>query len=154
VDAAVDAGLSPVVVLIGHDATAVPTALPAEVEVIENPAHADGQSASLRAGAAAVAATEAPPSWCCWPTSPESTGVSSPASPTPSVTAGDRWSVPVTGTVRTTRLASTGRRGRRWLASRGDSGAREPLEDLPVVEIDADTDCPPDVDVPENLPGN
>lgn len=60
VDTAVTAGLTPVAVVVGHDAGAVTAALPPDVVVVVNPDHADGQATSLRAGLAALAATAAP----------------------------------------------------------------------------------------------
>jgi molybdenum cofactor cytidylyltransferase len=55
VDAALAANLHPVIVVTGHDATAVRAALAdADVDFVQNDAFADGLSTSLRAGIGAV----------------------------------------------------------------------------------------------------
>lgn len=54
------AGLDPVFVVVGHDADAVRAALPGDGErIVEATDYEEGQSASVRAGAAAVAGTDA-----------------------------------------------------------------------------------------------
>jgi molybdenum cofactor cytidylyltransferase len=55
----VAAGLAPVVVAVGHEADAVRAVLPADVGTVHAPDYASGQSASVRAGTAAVVETEA-----------------------------------------------------------------------------------------------
>lgn len=50
VEAAREAGLVPVFVVVGHDAERVSAALPEDVGVVVNPHHDRGQSTSLRAG--------------------------------------------------------------------------------------------------------
>ncbi len=54
VEAALEAGLGPVLVVIGDRAAAVARALPHEVACVENPAWASGMAGSLRLGAAAL----------------------------------------------------------------------------------------------------
>ena len=50
VDAALTAELSPVVVVVGHDADDVAAAVPPDAEVVVNDQYVHGQSVSLRGG--------------------------------------------------------------------------------------------------------
>jgi len=50
-----DAAVDPVVVVVGHEAERVRTALPEGVRVVHNPDYAAGQASSVRVGIAAVA---------------------------------------------------------------------------------------------------
>ena len=152
VDTARRAGLAPVVVVVGHDADAVRGVLPDDVEVVDNPAHAEGQSTSLRAGVAAVAATNAPALVVLLADQP---GVDSDV--VAQVVEAHRAGHPVV------RARYRDRPGHPVLFDRttwpalarvtGDHGARELLASLHVHEVPVDTPCPPDVDRPEDLPG-
>lgn len=152
VDAAVAAGLAPVVVVVGHDAAEVRAALPAGVTAVDNPAHADGQSTSLRAGVAAVASSDAPALVVLLADQP---GID------PDVVARVA-AVQRDGGHPVVRARYRDRPGHpvcfgraTWPALArvtGDAGARQLLDDLPVVDVEVDADCPPDVDVPSDLP--
>ena len=147
-DAVADAGLPPPLVVLGHRAAEVRAALgdrPARYVVASE--YADGLSASLRAGIAAV-----PGDWQAvivalgdMPCVAAATFVALAASAAP-------IAVPVQGGVR----GNPVRWGRRYFPAlvslTGDAGARGLLADLPVVEIAVDDPgIFADVDTPSDL---
>ncbi len=150
VDAALAAGLDPVLVVVGHEADAVRRVLPGHVEVVDNPAFAEGQATSLRAGVAAATRTEAAALVVLLADQP---GVTVEA--VQAVTAAhDAGHLVV-------RAAYDDRPGHPVLFDRtvwpalaevtGDSGARDLLDGLAVTEVDVAGPCPPDVDRPGDL---
>jgi molybdenum cofactor cytidylyltransferase len=152
VDTARAAGLDPVLVVVGHDADAVRRALPAGVTVVDNPAHADGQATSLRAGVAAATATRAGALVVLLADQP---GISTAAVRT--VVAAHA------GGALVARARYDDRPGHPVLFDRsvwpalaevsGDVGARDLLRRLSVTDVPVAGPCPADVDRPEDLPG-
>lgn len=151
VDAARDAGLDPVLVVVGHDAARVRQALPDGVEAVDNPAFAEGQATSLQAGVAAATRTDAGALVVLLADQP---GVSPDAV---------RAVVAAHGAGHLVARASyDDRPGHPVLFDRsvwpalaeltGDVGARELLDRLAVTEVDVPGPCPPDVDRPDDLP--
>lgn len=151
VDTALGAGLDPVLVVVGHDAGRVRQVLPAGIEVVDNPAYADGQASSLRAGVAAATGTEAGALVVLLADQPDVTVdavravVHAHADGHLVVRANydDRPGHPVLFD-RTV-----------WPALSevsGDTGARELLATLAVTEVDLPGPCPPDIDHPDDLP--
>lgn len=149
-DTARVAGLSPVVVVVGHDADAVAGALPDDVVVVTNEHFADGQSTSLRAGLAHLDG--------------DADAVVVLLADEPGVAAS------VVGAVRDRLLAGAelvrcryadrpghpvGIASARWeqalATSRADTGARRLLEDESPVVVEVDSTGPVDVDVPSDL---
>lgn len=152
VDAALDAGLPEVVVVVGHDAERVTAALPDDprVRTVTNPRYAEGQASSLRTGldalpadvevavivladqpgvtAAAVAAVGA----AVGPDRPVARALYDDGPSHPVAFHRSVWP-------RLSRLS-------------GDAGARQVLDDLEVHAVRLPGDAPPDVDAPADLP--
>lgn len=151
VDTARQAGLDPVLVVVGHDAERVRRVLPADVEVVDNPAFADGQASSLRAGVAAATRTDAGALVVLLADQPGVTPQAVQAVVAAHEAGGlvaranydDRPGHPVLFD-RTVWPALAG--------ATGDAGARQLLDRLVVTEVDVPGPCPPDVDRPEDLP--
>lgn len=151
VDVARDAGLAPVVVVVGHDAAAVRAVLPDGVDVVDNPDFAHGQASSLRAGVAAVTASGADALVVLLADQP---GITADA--VRAVVAAHAAGAPVA------RAAYDDRPGHPVLFDRsvwpalahltGDVGARDLLRDLAVTDVPVAGRCPADVDRPEDLP--
>lgn len=151
VDTARAGGCDPVVVVVGHDADRVRATLPDDVVVVDNPAHAEGQAASLRAGVAAVAATGAAALVVLLADQP---GIDPAVVRRVTATHADGHPV--------VRARYTDGPGHPVLFDRsvwpalaeltGDIGARDLLRALPVAEVAVDAACPPDVDRPDDLP--
>lgn len=151
VDTAVAAGCAPVLVVVGHDAERVRAVLPAGAQAVDNPAHAEGQASSLRAGVAAASRTQADALVVLLADQP---GVQ--ADVVRQVIAAYAQGHPVV------RARYTDRSGHPVLFDRsvwaalgevaGDVGAREVLGRLRVTEVEVATPCPPDVDRPDDLP--
>lgn len=151
VDTARRAGLDPVLVVVGHDAARVRAVLPADVDAVDNPAFADGQASSLRAGVAAATRTDAGALVVLLADQP---GVTVEA--VQAVVAAHE-----TGRL-VARASYDDRPGHPVLFDRsvwpalaevtGDAGARQLLDRLSVAEVDVPGPCPPDVDHPEDLP--
>lgn len=151
VDVARAAGCDPVVVVVGHDAERVRSVLPDDVLVVDNPAHAEGQAGSLRAGVAAATASTAGALVVLLADQP---GID------PSVLrrVAARWAEGHA----VVRARYADRPGHPVLFDRsvwpalaelhGDTGARDLLRELPVAEVAVEGPCPPDVDRPGDLP--
>ncbi len=153
IDAAVEAEVDEIVVVLGHDPERILRAirLPANGRIALNPAHAEGQSTSLRAGLAATA--------------PESRAAvillaDQPGIPAPAVRAVmDEF---LRTGARIVRASFGGAPGHPVLLARetwnavagveGDVGARDLIELHPewVVDIEVPGTVPPDVDTPED----
>lgn len=151
VDTARGAGLDPVLVVVGHDAARVRQVLPDEVEVVHNPAFADGQATSLRAGVAAATRTDAGALVVLLADQPGVT-VEAVRAVAAARAAGHQ----------VVRAHYDDRPGHPVLFDRsiwpalseltGDAGARDLLDTLAVTEVDVPGPCPPDVDRPDELP--
>lgn len=151
VTAARAAGCEPVLVVVGHDATVVRAALDDDVVVVDNPAYADGQSTSLRAGVAAATTTDAVALVVLLADQP---GIP-PAAITQVVAAhlagaevararyedGPGHPIVFARTV-----------WPRLVEVTGDRGARDLLATLDVTDVPVAGRCPPDVDTPADLP--
>lgn len=144
------AGLDPVFVVVGHDATRVREALDDDVVVVDNPDHATGQASSLRAGVAAAEPSSAAALVVLLADQP---GID------PGVVRAVAGAHAVGHEV--VRARDTDRAGHPVLFGRstwprlaevtGDVGARDLLDELGVAEVLVDTACPRDVDRPEDL---
>lgn len=144
------AGLDPVFVVVGHDATRVREALDDDVVVVDNPDHATGQASSLRAGVAAAEPSSAAALVVLLADQP---GID------PGVVRAVAGAHAVGHEV--VRARYTDRAGHPVLFGRstwprlaevtGDVGARDLLDELGVAEVLVDTSCPRDVDRPEDL---
>jgi len=156
IDAARESGCAPVVLVVGHAAAAVAARAPADVRVVVAPDWADGISASVRAGIAALE------------TDPEVTAACVGLADQPRIGAaayrrlvaaadagGDAGDALMVATY-------AGRRGNpvlvpraRWAEVRtltGDEGARQLMGRVPVVEVDCTgTGDPADVDTLNDL---
>jgi CTP:molybdopterin cytidylyltransferase MocA len=153
VRAAHDAGLTDVLVVVGHEASAVAAAarLGGAAEAVVNPDHAAGQSTSLRAGLDAAAATDA-----------EVAVVLLADQPGIDATVIRRVAGAVAGSVEAARaryddgwghpVALARRSWPRLAEVRGDRGARDLLAELDLVEVAVDGPTPADVDAPGDLP--
>ncbi len=151
VDTAQQAGLDPVLVVVGYDAARVRQVLPAGVEAVDNPAFADGQASSLRAGVAAATRTDAGALVVLLADQP---GVTVDAVRAVVRAHADGHLV--------VRASYEDRPGHPVLFDRtvwpalsevtGDTGARELLATLAVTEVDVPGRCPPDIDRPDDLP--
>lgn len=151
VDTARAADLDPVLVVVGHDADAVRAVLPAGVTAVDNPAHAEGQATSLRAGVAAATATEA-------------TALVVLLADQPGITAAAVRAVVAAHAAGAlvARARYDDRPGHPVLFDRsvwpalaevsGDVGARDLVRRLPVTDVPVAGPCPDDVDRPEDLP--
>lgn len=147
-DAARASGCAPVVLVVGHAASAVAARAPADVRVVVAPDWADGISASVRAGLAALR------------TDPEVTAACVGLADQPRIGAeAYRRLVAAAGAGGDALVVATyaGRRGNpvlvpraRWAevgALTGDEGARQLMGRVPVVEVDCTgTGDPADVD--------
>lgn len=145
------AGLAPVLVVVGHEADRVRQALPDDVQVVDNPAFAQGQASSLRAGVAAATRTDA-------------AALVVLLADQPGVTAGAIRTVMASHAAGhlVVRAHYEDRPGHPVLFDRsvwpalsevtGDVGARELLDALAVTDVAVPGPRPPDVDRPEDLP--
>lgn len=150
VDTALAAGLDPVLVVVGHDADRVGAVLPADVVVVRNPDHAEGQASSLRAGVRAAADHEVDALVVLLADEPGVTVASVRAV----VEAGARGAA-------VARAAYDDGPGHPVLFARevwprltavvGDAGARQLLDDLPVQPVPVPGPRPTDVDRPQDL---
>lgn len=150
VDTALAAGLSPVLVVVGHDADRVRAVLPAGVVVVPNPDHDQGQASSLRAAVRAAGDHDV-----------EALVVL--LGDEPGVTAASVQAVVdahVDG-ARVARAAYDDGPGHPVLFARdvwpdltgivGDAGARQVMDDLPVQPVRVDGPRPLDIDHPDDL---
>jgi len=155
VDAAEGGGVDVVVVVLGHVAERIERelSLPRNARIVVNPAFAEGQSTSLRAGIRALP--------------PEAGAAVILLADQPGVTPDDVRAVvgahAATG-ARIVRARYRGTAGHPVLITRalfpeveratGDAGARDVLRDHAgeIVEVGIDRDPPPDVDTPGDLP--
>ncbi|MFL5798104.1 MAG: NTP transferase domain-containing protein [Actinomycetota bacterium] len=154
VDAAADAGVDVVVVVLGHAADRVERelSLPRNARVVLNPAFAEGQSTSLRAGIGGLP--------------PEAGAAVILLADQPGITALDVQAVIATHTATGARIVRARYRGipghpvliakelfPEVEGTTGDAGARDVLRDHAdeIVEVDIDRDPPPDVDTPDDL---
>lgn len=150
VDVARDAGLSPILVVVGHDADAVRSVLPADVGIVDNPGYVEGQSTSLRAGVAAATSTDAGALVVLLADQPGLT-----AAAVRTVVAAHAAGALVA------RASYDDHPGHPVLFDReawpavaqvtGDRGARDLLADLHVVDVPVAGPRPQDVDTPEDL---
>lgn len=150
VDTALAASLDPVLVVVGHDADRVAAVLPADVVVVANPDHDEGQASSLRAGVRAAAAHEVDALVVLLGDEPEVTAASVQAV----VDAHARGAA-------VARAAYDDGPGHPVLFARevwprltgvvGDTGARQVLDDLPVQAVPVAGPRPTDVDHPRDL---
>lgn len=150
VDAALDAGLDEVVVVLGHDAAAVEAAL-RHARAVFNPAFAEGQATSLIAGLDAA--------------DPESEAAVVLLADQPGITRDHVRALVEAFRARRSRIVRLKFRNGPgpallsrdvWDEARGlagDTGAREIIATHPewVGEIAVDEDAPPDVDEPADL---
>lgn len=145
------AGLAPIVVVVGHDADRMREALPEDVVVVDNPRFTEGQASSLRAGVAATTRTSADALVVLLADQP---GID-PEVVRRVVAAHAAGHLVV-------RARYDDRPGHPVLFDRsvwpaltevsGDVGARDLLQRLAVQEVEVPGPCPPDVDVPGDLP--
>lgn len=149
---AVTAGLSPVLVVVGHDADAVAGAVPAGARTIHNPDFADGQASSLRVGLDALADSRS-----------TSTVVLLADEPGVRVSAVRRVADELRSGAELVRCRYGDRPGHpvglaraRWreaaAADGADAGARALLRGDDVVTVEIDSPAPVDVDTPGDLP--
>jgi CTP:molybdopterin cytidylyltransferase MocA len=155
VDAAAEAGLDEVVVVLGQDAEAIEEAvrLPANARVVRNPRYVEGQSTSLAAGLNAADA--------------ESEGAVALLADQPGVTAEHVRALVAAfraTRARIVRLSFRDGPGPTLLSREiwaeaahltGDTGARALIAEHPdwVEEVAVDEDAPPDVDTPADAEG-
>ena len=155
VDAAVEAGLDEVIVVLGHDAEAVEAALrlPPRARVVRNPRYAEGQSTSLAAGLRAAGA--------------EGEGAIVLLADQPGITAEHVRALVgafLARRARIVRLSFRGAPGPALLSREiwaeashltGDTGARALVAEHPdwVEEVVLDEDAPTDVDTPSDAEG-
>lgn len=151
---ALAAGVTRVVVVVGHEADQVAAAARTvgEVEVVLNPVHADGQASSLRMGIGVAARSGADVAVVLLADEPDVRADAVDA---------------VVGAVRRGALAARARYEdgpghpvafggaafERLRSLTGDRGARDVLDELGVVEVTVPGRRPRDVDRPEDLPG-
>jgi molybdenum cofactor cytidylyltransferase len=145
------AGLAPVLVVVGHEGDAVAAAAlrGGEVQVVENPDHAAGQSTSLRVGLEAAAGTDAEVAVVLLADQP---GID------PTLV---RAVVAAVGGAEAARARYDDGPGHpvalarsvwpRAAAVSGDRGARDLLRELEVVEVVVAGAAPRDVDHPADL---
>ena len=150
VDAALAGGCGPVVVVLGHAVDRVRAVLPKDVCVVVNDMFATGQASSLKAGVAAVAATDATGLVVLLADQPyvdpavvrAVAGALAVGHPVVRARYQDRSGHPVG-------FASETFDGLARI--RGDVGARDLLEELGVVDLVVESSCPVDVDTPDDL---
>ena len=147
-----EAGLAPVVVVVGHDAAAVAAAVDGDedVEVVVNPAHGRGQATSLRAGVRALQPGDADAAVVLLADEP---GVAPEA--VRAVVAALEDGAAVARAVYEDRPGHpVGFARRVWadlLGTRGDTGARQLLDALDVTPVGVDGPAPVDIDTPADL---
>jgi molybdenum cofactor cytidylyltransferase len=154
VAAAHAAGVAEVLVVVGHDATAVAAAAATggPITVVTNPDYADGQATSLAAGLVAATGTGAEVAVVLLADEPDVTAAAIGA-----------VAAAVTGPVGAARARYDDAAGHPvafarsvWpglVELRGDRGARDVLADLGVVEVAVAGPRPRDLDTPEALAG-
>lgn len=145
------AGLSPVLVVTGHDAQAVMDVLPPGVQAVHNPAFGSGQASSLRAGITAAQTAGADAAVVLLADQPGMTATAIRA-----VVAAHALGAMVA------RARYTDRSGHPVLFDRtiwpamqdlqGDAGARDLLRTLEVTDVAIPERYPPDIDHPDDLP--
>jgi molybdenum cofactor cytidylyltransferase len=149
------AGLHPVLVVVGYEAAAVAEAARrgGEVQIVDNPDHAAGQSTSLRAGLEAAEDRDAEVALVLLADQPgiepDLVRAVVAAVGGPSQAARVRYTDGPGHPVALARSVWP-----RAAAVTGDRGARDLLAELVVVEVEAAGPAPRDVDVPEDLPGH
>jgi molybdenum cofactor cytidylyltransferase len=149
-DVALAAGLSPVVVVVGHDARRVRSVLPAGVVVVDNPDHVAGQASSLQAGIASLHDSSACAVVVLLADQPH---LSSEA--VEAVVAAHHDGAVVARASYDDGVGHPVLLGRSvWSRLRdlsGDQGARALLDDLGVVDVPVTGSRPRDVDCPDDL---
>jgi molybdenum cofactor cytidylyltransferase len=154
-DAAAEAGLDEIVVVLGHDAEAVEAALhlPPTARVVRNPRYAEGQSTSLATGLNAARA--------------ESEGAVVLLADQPGISAEHVRALVTAFRARRARIVRLSFRDgpgpallsrEIWAEAThltGDTGARALVAEHPdwIEEIAVDEDAPPDVDTPADAEG-
>lgn len=151
VDAALAADLDPVLVVVGHDEDRVRAVLPQGVVVVRNPAYAEGQATSLHVAVRAAADTDARALVVLLADQPgveeDSIRAVVAAHAAGATVARARYDDRPGHPVLFDRAT--------WVHLRqldGDVGARDLLGVLGVVDVPVAGPCPPDVDVPADLP--
>ena len=151
-DAAIGSGLAPVLVTVGYRADDVRAALPASVEILDNPEWEEGIAASLRAVLTALAPRAEVTAVCVGLADQPRTGPEAYRRLATAHEAGAEFAV----------ATYDGRRGNPVLLARslwpqamelrGDAGARQLMETVPVTEVPCDgTGAANDVDTLEVL---
>lgn len=150
VGTAIEAGLAPVLVVVGHDADLVTDAVPDGATVVRNEDHAVGQSTSLRSAVHAATATDA-----------DAIVVLLADEPDVTVTAVDAVVAALAAGATAARAVYDDRPGHpvglarpawpRLLDVRGDRGARRLLDELAVTAVHVDGPAPVDVDTTDDL---
>ncbi|HEX5615514.1 MAG TPA: nucleotidyltransferase family protein [Acidimicrobiia bacterium] len=149
--AALESGLAPVVVVVGHDAAAVTAVLPPEVEAVSNEGFASGIASSLQCALRALAARAV-----------DGVVVGLADQPLVGAHAYQRVAAAYDDGARLAVATYGGRRANPVLVGRehwaealeltGDEGARVVMRRHPVVEVDCDgTGDPTDIDTPADL---
>lgn len=151
VDAALDSGLRPVLVVVGHDADAVVAALPPRVEPVRNAAHGSGIASSLQCALRALASR---------PVDALVVGLADQPLVGPDAYRrlaaayddGARLAVATYGGGRANPVLVGREHWDEALGLSGDEGARALMRHHPVVEVPCDgTGDPADVDTPADL---
>ena len=151
-DAAIGSGLAPVLVTVGYRADDVRAALPASVEILDNPEWEEGIAASLRAVLTALAPRAEVTAVCVGLADQPRTGPEAYRRLATAHEAGVEFVV----------ATYDGRRGNPVLLARslwpqamelrGDAGARQLMDTVPVTEVPCDgTGAADDVDTLEDL---
>jgi len=151
-DAAIGSGLAPVLVTVGYRADDVRAALPASVEILDNPEWEEGIAASLRAVLTALAPRAEVTAVCVGLADQPRTGPEAYRRLATAHEAGAEFAV----------ATYDGRRGNPVLLARslwpqamelrGDAGARQLMDTVPVTEVPCDgTGAADDVDTLEDL---
>lgn len=151
-DAAVASGCSPVVLVVGHEARAVTAAAPEEVRVVESPDWADGISASLRVGLAALGPDESVTAVCVGLADQPRVGAEAYRRLAAAGEAGAVIAVATYAGVRGNPVLLSRAVWREAEALTGDEGARQLMRTHRVVEVDCTgTGDPADVDTLDDL---
>jgi len=151
-DAAIGSGLAPVLVTVGYRADDVRAALPASVEILDNPEWEEGIAASLRAVLTALAPRAEVTAVCVGLADQPRTGPEAYRRLATAHEAGAEFAV----------ATYDGRRGNPVLLARslwpqamelrGDAGARQLMDTVPVTDVPCDgTGAADDVDTLEDL---
>jgi CTP:molybdopterin cytidylyltransferase MocA len=151
-DAARASGLTPVLLVVGHQADAVGALAPADVRVVASPRWAEGISQSLRVALDALADDASITAACIGLADQPGVGPDAYRRLATAADAGAEIAVATYGGVRRNPVLLA---RAVWDAARaltGDEGARQLMRDRPVVEVDCTgTGDPTDVDTLDDL---